>query len=88
MRRFGYPNNKITEYVLDIQVKKGLKKKDFFFDKIRSKNIELLEIDEKKIEERMNAVKPFEEVYKKIEQQQAGEHELDRPPLVPDELVV
>jgi len=35
MRRFGYPNNKITEYVLDIQVKKGLKKKDFFFDKIR-----------------------------------------------------
>ena len=36
----------------------------------------MLEIDEKKIEERMNGVKPFEEVYKRMlsaAQEEAGE---------------
>jgi hypothetical protein len=59
-----YPDEKITDQVIDIQVKKGLKKKDFFFDKVHKLNKELLETDNQKINDRVGAIKPFEGIYK------------------------
>ena len=34
LRKLGYPNEKINEHVYQIQIRKGLKKKDPFFDKL------------------------------------------------------
>ena len=62
-----FPDQKITDYVVDIQVKTGLKKKNFFFERVMTYNKDLLELDLQKIEKRVSKIKPFEDLYKKIE---------------------
>lgn len=48
MRTFGYPKEKIERHVFDIQIRKGLKKKDLFFEKIGAKNADWLELNNEK----------------------------------------
>ena len=67
----NYPNEKIDTHVINVQVKKGLKKKDFFFDKVQKVNSKLLEVDIKKIEERVAGIKPFSEIYERLDKMYA-----------------
>jgi hypothetical protein len=64
MRTFGYPKEKIEKHVFDIQIKKGLKKKDLFFEKVGAKNSSLLDIDSQ-----MEAPRKLKEIFKKMDDQ-------------------
>mmetsp|Transcript_34144 Transcript_34144/g.52423 ORF Transcript_34144/g.52423 Transcript_34144/m.52423 type:complete len:162 (-) Transcript_34144:364-849(-) len=75
MKMFGYPSEKLNQHVFNIQLKMGLKKKDFFFDKLLRKNQHLLEMDPDKIDERMRECKPFESIIKKFNELLKGDEE-------------
>lgn len=62
-RKLGYPSEKLNEHVYAIQVRKGLKKKDPFFDKLMKNNKNLLNLGQTEIRK-----KPFEDLFKKYEE--------------------
>lgn len=64
LREHGYPRTKIDEHVFNIQVQKGLKRKDLFFEKVVKNNMNLLDLNSAKPK-----AKPFEQLLKWVSEE-------------------